>query len=121
MATWCATEFTEIGGTEPQCPYCCADLPRWPERRTRCRNCDRFIFVRKRPLDGFRVLLREDQLPELEAEWRLDYEIKSRLPRELSPEWQGRLKRDQEFQERHPILALAGMVMFAIRFWLRRR
>jgi hypothetical protein len=53
---------TDIGQTEPICPYCETALDKMPGRKKACPACGKFIYVRKRPLDAKRGLFREDQL-----------------------------------------------------------
>ena len=71
--------FSAIGTLEDKCPYCGEALQKRPARKSKCTFCGKPIFVRKRPLDERSVLLREDQLPELERQWAADYEIKSKM------------------------------------------
>jgi hypothetical protein len=79
----CAKEFTFIGVEDDVCPYCGVVLEKRPQRKTCCKHCGGFIYARQRPIDEFRVLLREDQLELLELEWSLDYRIKyTDMPKE---------------------------------------
>ena len=71
--------FSAIGTLEDKCPYCGEALQKRPARKSKCTFCGKPIFVRKRPLDERSVLLREDQIPELERQWATDYEIKSKM------------------------------------------
>lgn len=63
--------LTPIGKTDPLCPHCGATLPKMPGRKTRCRACGAFMYVRTRPSDRKRVLLVEADPPLLEAQWAL--------------------------------------------------
>ncbi len=60
-----------IGVTTPNCPYCNIELPKFPGRKTKCRNCGNFIYVRTRPIDSKRILVREDQIQTIEDEWAI--------------------------------------------------
>jgi DNA-directed RNA polymerase subunit RPC12/RpoP len=71
---------TEIlGSTAQACPYCGVVLERMPKRKTRCRDCGQYIFVRTRPQDRQKVLLRESELAELERQWVEDAEKKPHI------------------------------------------
>jgi len=50
----------------PACPTCQGELAKRPERKSRCPHCGAAIYVRSVP-DGGRVLLKEADLPALEA------------------------------------------------------
>ena len=79
----CANEFTFIGVENSVCPSCGVVLDHFPERKTKCRDCGEFTYSRGRPIDGKKVLLKADQLEQLELEWSLDYRIKwTEMPRE---------------------------------------
>lgn len=64
-------ELTPIGVVESLCPYCSAALAKRPTRKTKCPACGEPIFVRTRPSDRQKVLLRQDQLEELENQWAI--------------------------------------------------
>lgn len=61
-------DSTAIGNIDAVCASCDAELPKKPSRKAKCPKCGEYNYVRKRPLDGEPVLLREDQLPALERE-----------------------------------------------------
>lgn len=63
-----------LGSIEHACPNCGVVLKRMPKRKTRCRECGQYIFVRTRPQDRQRVLLRESELAELQQQWVDDAE-----------------------------------------------
>ncbi len=58
----------EIGVVDLICPYCGEPLERMPERKKKCPHCSNYILVRTRPLDGKRVLIREDQKEEMDEQ-----------------------------------------------------
>jgi hypothetical protein len=63
-------EITAIGNTEPICPYCNYQFKKFPQKKTKCPNCNNFVRSRKRPFDDKKVLLKEEQMTELTAqEW----------------------------------------------------
>jgi hypothetical protein len=81
-----------IGSTECNCPYCMTPLEKFPARATKCKQCGKKYFSRKRPFDEQQVVLREDELPALEEEWKKDYQIKQMQPRQPDPVWQERIR-----------------------------
>ena len=63
-------EITRQTGVETaNCPYCGKSLPKFPYRKTRCKNCGNYMYVRTRPSDRKRILVREDNIEELESQW----------------------------------------------------
>lgn len=68
----------DIGITSPKCPYCNAELAKFPARKTKCKNCGKYIYVRTRPLDRKKVLLKENELELLEEEWEKERYINER-------------------------------------------
>ncbi len=67
--------FQAIGSLNSVCPYCSAILSVRPKRKKKCPYCGRPIHVRTRPLDWQNVLVTEDQLSLLEAEWAVYHEV----------------------------------------------
>lgn len=68
---------SDIGVTTANCPYCNAELDKFPVRKTRCRNCRQYMYVRTRPVDRKKILCKETDLQLVEEEWekkRLQYE-----------------------------------------------
>ncbi|WP_298670149.1 hypothetical protein [uncultured Methanofollis sp.] len=55
-------DLRPIGNVEPLCPYCDAYLKEKPNASKKCPSCRNIIHVQKRPLDGIRVLLTDEQL-----------------------------------------------------------
>ncbi len=66
-----APRMPEIGITDPVCPYCALRLHKMPARKTKCRGCGQYIFVRTRPTDEKRILIREDQDIQIEEQWAI--------------------------------------------------
>lgn len=60
--------FIEIGEKD-SCPYCNRKLKVIPKAKKKCSYCEKYIFVRTRPLDRKKVLIREDQKENIENEW----------------------------------------------------
>nr|WP_321349716.1 hypothetical protein [uncultured Methanoregula sp.] len=63
---------TAIGNTEPICPYCGHRFDRMPQQKKKCPSCNRTFRSRTRPLDNKKVLIREEELEELERQWASD-------------------------------------------------
>lgn len=58
-----------IGITTPNCPYCGIELNKFPGRKTKCKNCNNFIYVRTRPFDNKKILIKEDEILAVQIEW----------------------------------------------------
>jgi hypothetical protein len=61
---------------EAICPYCKKELLKFPGSKTKCPHCGNFIYVRTRPLDGQRILIRENQIKQIEKDWQKYTNIK---------------------------------------------
>jgi hypothetical protein len=78
--------ITAIGNTDPICPYCNYKFDKMPQKKKKCPNCNNFIRSRKRPFDNKKVLLKEDQLNELGAQWFAKWEQSHpSMPQEYHP------------------------------------
>lgn len=81
----------EIGRLDDACPSCGVVLAKRPARKAACPHCREPIYVRTRPIDGLRVLVRPADLPGLEHQWAAFQELKdvvrqiSYLDRSLEP------------------------------------
>lgn len=60
---------SQIGVETANCPYCGESLPKFPYRKTRCKNCGNFMYVRTRPSDNKRILAREENIEKLQSQW----------------------------------------------------
>ena len=67
------TKITEplIGVTDAVCPYCDHRLQKMPGRKKKCPACENSIFVRTRPRDKVKILVREDQLLAINEQWSI--------------------------------------------------
>jgi hypothetical protein len=63
------SKFTAIGNTEPLCPYCNFKFDNMPQQKKQCPNCKNFLYSRTRPLDNKKVLIKGEQIDELERQW----------------------------------------------------
>ena len=52
----------EIGSIKQSCPYCEQPFAKFPQRKTTCQYCKKFIYARKEPLSGEKRLFRDDEL-----------------------------------------------------------
>lgn len=75
-----------LGVTDPICPHCDNSLAKMPGRKKKCPSCGEYIFVRTRPQDGVRILVRGDQLLAVEEQWS----IKNGTHKQFSAEQQRR-------------------------------
>lgn len=66
-------KFTDLGMVGSHCASCDVQFETRPKRKTKCQECGEFNYVRKRPLDGISVLLREDEIVESERQsaWKI--------------------------------------------------
>jgi hypothetical protein len=60
-----AREFSGV----PLCPYCNFRLPKVPQRKTKCPNCARPIYVKYTPTDPAKRLVTEARAAEIEKMW----------------------------------------------------
>lgn len=60
-----------IGVTDAVCPYCDHRLEKMPGRKKKCPACGNDIFVRTRPQDKVRILVRGDQLLAIQEQWSI--------------------------------------------------
>ena len=58
-----------LGITEAKCPYCGEKLYKFPKAKTKCKSCGNFIYKRTRPFDNKAILVKENELDEVEKEW----------------------------------------------------
>lgn len=61
----------DIGNAEPICPYCNETLDKMPGRKKKCPFCGDFIYVRTRPNDKKKILIRKDQISVIEEQWAI--------------------------------------------------
>jgi len=62
-------KYADIGNAEPVCPYCNYRFDKMPQRKKKCPKCANFVYSRTRPLDNKKVLIKQDQIDELESQW----------------------------------------------------
>ncbi|MFH1022391.1 MAG: hypothetical protein V1809_03295 [Planctomycetota bacterium] len=58
-----------IGTVESACPYCKTNLEKRPVRKSKCKSCGQYIYVRTRPSDKKKVLVTEDQKKKIDELW----------------------------------------------------
>jgi len=66
-----STLRANIGNAEPICPYCNGTLDKIPGRKKKCPTCGGFIYVRTRPSDKKKILIKEDQISVIEEQWAI--------------------------------------------------
>lgn len=52
-----------------KCPYCLISLSKIPQKKTKCLNCGKFIFVRTDPATNEKILVTNLQIKEIERRW----------------------------------------------------
>lgn len=62
--------ISQLAISTPNCPYCGLTLKKFPMRKTRCPHCGNFIFVRTNPIDNKTYLVCEENIQELETQWK---------------------------------------------------
>lgn len=70
-------EITEIGRVDDACPHCGVIFEPRPKKKATCRGCYSAVHVRKRPFDGARVLVKPEEVPELERQWIAFQDLKA--------------------------------------------
>ncbi len=60
-----------IGETKPICPYCETKLEKKPSRKKQCPHCENYIYKRTRPYDDAHIIIREDQIEDMEEQWAI--------------------------------------------------
>lgn len=67
-------KLSDNDNRKAECPYCHKALKKIPGSKTKCPHCGHFIYVRTKPTNGQRILIKEDQIEQIEQEWQ-DYFI----------------------------------------------
>lgn len=62
-------QLKDIGVITANCPYCNIKLKKFPARKTKCKNCGEYFYVRRRPSDYKKVLIKENEKQLIEDEW----------------------------------------------------
>lgn len=68
-------KLKEIGVTTANCPYCNIELNKFPAKKTKCKNCLNYIYVKTRPIDNKKVLIKENEIELIEKEWENNAQI----------------------------------------------
>ena len=58
-----------INANKQECPYCHKKLSKSPKAKTKCGFCKKFIYVRTRPKDMEKILIKENEIKKVETEW----------------------------------------------------
>lgn len=61
-------DLTPVGNVEAVCPYCGKNLKQKPLKKTKCPACRNEIQVMRRPADGLRVLVTDEQVIDLHVQ-----------------------------------------------------
>jgi transposase-like protein len=51
------------------CPYCSQSLEKEPVRKTKCKHCGNFYYIKRDPQDGIRKIVTEEQAQAFEQGW----------------------------------------------------
>jgi hypothetical protein len=96
-------ELSKTGITESVCPYCGIELSKFPGRKTKCKSCGNQMYVRTRPTDKKKVIIKEDEIEiyeeikAIEGGWHDEY-LEGRKVREEIELEKGRKLSDIEFE-----------------------
>lgn len=74
-------------GETNKCPYCKKLLDKIPTRKSKCPFCNEQILCRTRPSDRAKILIRENQVKNLERLWEKYYEEKEEARLMEDPEY----------------------------------
>ena len=72
-------------GRTPQCPSCKAPLAKMPQRKTKCKACGEFIFVKSTPDNREKRLMNQAQADAAEKAWAAHYENSNAASNRPSP------------------------------------
>ena len=61
------------------CPYCNIELQKVPQRKTKCKSCGEYIYVKRRPSEEVKKLVTESEALEIEKEWNIYLEEKYKV------------------------------------------
>ena len=62
----------------PQCPSCKAPLEKMPQRKTKCRACGEFIFIKNTPRNSTKRLMTAAQAEAADQAWEHHYDKRMR-------------------------------------------
>jgi len=65
----------ETLNTKQFCPYCNFELQKIPLRKSKCPECKKFIYVKRRPNEKSKRLVTEEEAEKIESEWNVINEI----------------------------------------------
>lgn len=86
---------------EQKCPYCSVLLPKVPARKTKCKSCGNYYFVKTRFADRRKVIVTQEERKQIEAEWQEHFIQTTPRPPELS----GLVTEEEWEQEKKKLLA----------------
>jgi len=75
-----------VGNLKPECPYCGHKFEKMPQRKRKCPSCKKSFYSRTIPQKDKKSLLREEDLPILEKQYRAIADI--RLYTKNDPEYE---------------------------------
>lgn len=59
---------------DAQCPYCQATLPKAPTRKTKCKSCGQFMYVKRAPGETDRRIVTEAERDQVEQQWEAHHD-----------------------------------------------
>lgn len=83
---------------EVYCPYCNAKLEKVPSRKTKCKSCKNYIFVRTDYNNNEKILLKEEQLEEHQKKSD-EYFLKNDMKRKMTMGFENKLATGRNIQE----------------------
>ena len=61
MKGWEKLVNPNLGMVEAKCPHCYVVLKKFPGRKTKCRACGRYMYIRTRPYDGKKIIILDEE------------------------------------------------------------
>ncbi len=60
--------------TTATCPYCKSSLETFPVHKKKCQQCKQYIYVRISPSTREKILIRQDEIDEIEKQWEAHFD-----------------------------------------------
>lgn len=96
------------------CPYCGCSLEKFPSKKTKCKKCSNYIYVRTRPSDHKKALFKENEIKEIQEDYE-DFFYKERNIEKAQQEWDFYFKnRNKQIKETKKINFKAESILIDV-------